>query len=77
MTSTTSKVAAPVVRTATKEPELLRLLRLMHAEGGLTPLDEDCARGRQSPAVKRLKTCAASPMSSRPRRRDTASRPRI
>jgi hypothetical protein len=40
------KVAAPVVRTATKadEPELLRLLRLMLAEGGLTPLDEDRAR---------------------------------
>lgn len=35
-----------VVRGATPadEPELLRLLRLMWAEGGMFPLDEDCVR---------------------------------
>lgn len=34
------------IRIATREdePELLRLLKLMHAEGGLFPLDEDRAR---------------------------------
>jgi hypothetical protein len=34
------------VRVATRadEPEIIRLLHLMHAEGGLQPLDVDCAR---------------------------------
>lgn len=34
------------VRIATRddEPEIIRLLHLMHAENGMMPLDEDCAR---------------------------------
>lgn len=39
--------AAPAVvriATAADEPEIIRLLHLMHAEGGMLPLDEGCAR---------------------------------
>lgn len=47
--------AAPRVRTATAadEPEILRLLHLMHQEGGLLPLDEANARAMFSRAFNR------------------------
>ncbi len=34
----------PRIATREDEPELIRLLHLMHAEGGMFPLDEDMAR---------------------------------
>ena len=42
----TAAPQAPAVRVATREdePEIVRLLHLMHAEGGLQPLDIDCAK---------------------------------
>jgi hypothetical protein len=41
-----ARAVAAEVRVATREdePEIIRLLHLMHAEGGLQPLDLDCAR---------------------------------
>lgn len=45
---------APVrIATAEDEPEILRLLHLMHAEGGMLPLDEQCARETFSRAFNR------------------------
>lgn len=43
------------VRTATwaDEPEIMRLLQSMHAEGGMPPLDEDCARATFAQAFNR------------------------
>lgn len=43
---TAAKAAGVSVRTATAAdaPEIMRLLRLMHAESGMQALDEDCAR---------------------------------
>lgn len=41
MTSTASKIR---LAQPSDEPELLELFRMMHAEGGLRPLDVDCVR---------------------------------
>jgi N-acetylglutamate synthase-like GNAT family acetyltransferase len=47
--------AADEIRLATREdePQLLELLRLMHAEGGLVPLDENRAREQFARAFNR------------------------
>jgi N-acetylglutamate synthase-like GNAT family acetyltransferase len=54
-TVATPAPAAAEVRVATRadEPQLLELLRLMHAEGGLVPLDVDRARSQFAKAFER------------------------